>query len=703
MCGLLALCAAAAAQDSGEKKAPRRPFQPEDVHRVKEVSDIAISPNGQWVAYSVRTTDVEKDRRMSDLWMVNWEGSTRLQLTHTEDSSEGHPRFSPDGKYLAFLAARGDGTQGGDGESDDPKGKSQVWLLNRAGGEAERLTELAGGVSGFEWSPDSTRLVLVSRDPEKKDDDPDGEDAAGDGASDEASDEPEKKHDTPDPIVIDRYQFKRDGQGYLGDRYQRLYLFDVAERTSTVLTKGAFDSTQPVWGPRGDVIAFTSKRQGDPDRHNNTDIYVVDAKEGAAARQVTTWEGPDSSPSFSPNGLEIAYLQGGPPKYSGYDPAQVAVIGINGGQSRLPTEEIDRNMAAPRWSLDGKTIYFLVADDRIRAVESVPAEGGKVERLYPTPDLRGVVREVEIGLEGPVALASFAQMPAEIYRLSDGTAMTDHNAELREQIEWAEVEGFDSVSEDGVSVGSMLLRPPGYEEGKAYPTIAYVHGGPVSQDGYDFDATSQVLAAAGYLVVNPNYRGSAGRGREFSRAIYADWGNLEIQDIHAVMDNLVEQGLSDPERLGIGGWSYGGMNTNYAIATDTRFSAAVSGAAISNMITGYGTDQYIVQYENELGLPWEGIDDYLKISFPFFHANRIVTPTLFMCGEKDYNVPVINSEQMYQALRSLEVPTQLVIYPGQFHGLSKPSYIQDRLERMIDWYDKYLEKGTGTTPETSSN
>ena len=160
------------------------------------------------------------------------------------------------------------------------------------------------------------------------------------------------------------------------------------------------------------------------------------------------------------------------------------------------------------------------------------------------------------------------------------------------------------------------------------------------------------------------------------------------------MDKLVEEGLADPERLGIGGWSYGGINTNFAIATDTRFAAAVSGASASNYIAGYGTDQYIRVYEDELGLPWESPESYLKLSYPFLHADRIETPTLFMCGELDFNVPLINSEQMYQALRSLNVPTQLVIYPGENHGLSKPSYIQDRLERMIEWYARYL--GTGS-------
>ncbi len=655
----------------------RRLFQPEDVHRIKHVGDIAISPDGEWIAYRVGTTNVDKDESTSDLFMVNWNGSTRIQLTHTEDSGEGHPRFSPDGKYLAFVAARGDGKSE---ESDDPKGKSQVWRLNRSGGDAERLTEMPGGVSSFEWSPDSTRLVLVSRDPEEQEED--------------AAETETVSHDTPKPIVIDRYQFKQDGLGYLGDRYQRLYVFDLESREASLLTPGSYDSTQPAWGPDGDIIAFSSKRQGDPDRHENSDIYVIETSANALARQVTTWEGPDSNPVFSPDGRQIAYLQDGPPKYSGYDPSQIAVISVKGGEPFLPTSELDRNISSPRWSPDGKTLHFLVADDRTQTLASVPSEGGNVERAYPADTLPGVVRSFAIGHNGVVAVTTFGQRPAEIYRANDGKALSDHNRELRESIDWATVESFDAVSKDGVMVGSMLLKPSGYRDGVRYPTIAYVHGGPLGQDGYEFDTTSQMLAAQGYLVVNPNYRGSSGRGREFSRAIYADWGGLEIQDIHAVMDKLVEEGLADPERLGIGGWSYGGINTNFAIATDTRFAAAVSGASASNYIAGYGTDQYIRVYENELGLPWESPESYLKLSYPFLHADRIETPTLFMCGELDFNVPLINSEQMYQALRSLNVPTQLVIYPGENHGLSKPSYIQDRLERMIEWYARYL--GTGS-------
>jgi len=647
----------------------RRPFQPDDIHRLKDVGDIAISPDGEWVAYSVGTTNVDKDETSSDLFMVNWDRSTRIQLTHTEDSSEGSPRFSPDGKYLAFITSRSDGESE---ESDDPKTKSQVWLFNRSGGEALRLTELEGGVSSFEWSPDSRRLVIVSMDPEEK------------------ADEDGPSHDTPKPIVIDRYQFKQDKIGYLGNRYQRLYLFEIETATAVSLTPGPYHSTQPAWGPDSDIIAFTSKRQGDPDRHDNSDIYLIDAVEGAEPRQLTNWEGPDDSPAFSPDGRKIAYLQGGPPKYSGYDPSQIAVISVDGGPPALPTSELNRYLSSPRWSRDGRKLHFVIEDDRMNSVVSMSSSGGKIKSLFPGASTPGAVYSFEVGRKGIATVASFPQRPAEIYRASDGSALSDHNQEFRDSIEWASVEGFDSISKDGTAIGSMLLKPPGYEEGVRYPMIAYIHGGPVGQDRYEFDVTAQALAAEGYLVVNPNYRGSNGHGREFSRAIYLDWGNLEIQDIHSAVDKLVADGLADPERLGIGGWSYGGMSTNYAIATDTRFAAAASGAGIANMLTGYGTDQYIKQYEGELGPPWESIDAYLKISYPFYNADRIETPTLFMCGEKDFNVPLINSEQMYQALRSLNVPTQLVIYPGQFHGLSKPSYNQDRLERLIGWYGQYL-------------
>jgi dipeptidyl aminopeptidase/acylaminoacyl peptidase len=679
------------------KDEARRLFVPADVHDLRNVSDLAISPEGDWVAYSVETTDIDEDRRNSDLYMVSWNGETRVQLTHTEKHSEAHPRFSPDGKYLAFIASRGN-----EDDEKDPKSKAQIWLLNRVGGEAQRVTELPGGVSDFEWAPGGQRLVLASSDPDP--DEVEMEDASGEtGGEGNGSKSEKKKSKTPKPIVINRYQFKRDEVGYLVDRYERLYLFDLATRKATLLTEGAFDSNQPAWSPDGKWIAFTSKRPGegqpDPDRTVNTDIYLLEAREGAKARKLTEWTGADSQPVWSPDGTKIAYVQGPVEKYDFYGPSQVAVLPIAAGASTsanptLPSEALDRSVSSLRWSLDGQTLFFGFDDDRESFVGSVPAVGGVIERLKLAESAlaTSIVYAFEVGRKGIAVLATSPTHPPEIFRLGDGLALSDHNRALRERIAWAKVRGIDATSADGTRIGAMLYEPPGKRRRKPLPTIAFIHGGPVGQDAYNFDWMAQAFAAAGYLVVQPNYRGSSGRGAEFSRTLYAKWAD-GIQDIHAVLDHLIAEGLSDPQRLGIGGWSYGGINTNYAIATDTRFSAAVSGSGIGNLLTGYGTDQYIWQYEGEVGKPWveEDLARYLELSFPFFHADRIQTPTLFMCGEKDFNVPLINSEQMYQALKSLGVPTELVIYPGQYHGLSVPSYLEDRVVRMIAWYDAHLK------------
>ncbi len=669
----------------------RRLFEPADVHRLFYVSDLAISPEGDWVAYNVETTDLDEDRYSSDLYMVSWDGETRVQLTHTEKYSETHPRFSPDGKHLAFIASRGDGD-----DEEGPKSKAQVWLLNRAGGEAQRVTELPGGVSRFEWAPGGQRLVLVSGDPDPVE----TEDASG---GDDESKPEKKKSDTPKPIVVNRYQFKRDREGYLVDRYERLYLFDLATRKATLLTEGAFDSYQPTWSPDGKWIAFTSKRpserQPDPDRTLNTDIYLLEAREGAKARKLTEWTGADSQPVWSPDGTKIAYVQGPVEKYTGYGSSQLAVLPIAAGASTsasptLPSEALDRSVSNLRWSLDGQTLFFGFDDDRERFVGSVPAAGGKIERLKLAESAlaTSIVNAFEVGRKGIAVLATSPTHPPEIFRLGDGLALSDHNRALREQIAWAKVRGIDVTSKDGTRVGAILYEPPGKRLRKPLPTIAHIHGGPFGQDAYGFDWMAQSFAAAGYLVVQPNYRGSSGRGADFSRTLYQKWGD-GVQDIHAVMDYLVAEGLSDPQRLGIGGWSYGGINTNYAIATDTRFRAAVSGAGAANLIAGYGTDQYIHDYEGEVGKPWveEDLARYIERSFPFFHADRIQTPTLFICGENDFNVPLINSEQMYMALRSLGIPTELVIYPGQYHGLSVPSYLEDRVVRWIAWYDAHLK------------
>ena len=225
---------------------------------------------------------------------------------------------------------------------------------------------------------------------------------------------------------------------------------------------------------------------------------------------------------------------------------------------------------------------------------------------------------------------------------------------------------------------------------KKLPLVLFIHGGPVAQDEFGFDLTRQIYAAAGYAVAAVNYRGSSGRGANYTKCIYGDWGNKEVKDIIGVADYLIQLGIADPSKMAIAGWSYGGILTNYTIATDHRFKAAVSGAGSSLMLSFYGTDQYISQYEPELGKPWENLQKWIDVSYPFFKVKEIKTPTLFMASQADFNVPVVGAEQMYQAFKSVGLPTQLIIYPNQNHGIRVPSYLVHRYQSHLEWFKKYL-------------
>jgi dipeptidyl aminopeptidase/acylaminoacyl peptidase len=289
--------------------------------------------------------------------------------------------------------------------------------------------------------------------------------------------------------------------------------------------------------------------------------------------------------------------------------------------------------------------------------------------------------------------------PAEIFAL-EGSAfrqLTTHNDALVKELRLATTENFQSTSKDGTAVHSIIVKPAEYEAGRRYPMILLIHGGPNGQDEHDFNFQRQFLAAQGYVVLSVNYRGSAGRGTAYQKAIFADWGHLEVVDLLGAVDEAVRQGIADPARLGIAGWSYGGISTTFTIASDPRFKAAVSGAGAALWMSLYGMDQYIIQYDHELGPPWKSRALWERLSYPFYNADKIKTPTLFLGGEKDFNVPIAGGEQMYQALKSLEVPTELVIYPGQFHGLTVPSYERDRLQRYVNWFDKYLKPAGAAT------
>jgi len=294
---------------------------------------------------------------------------------------------------------------------------------------------------------------------------------------------------------------------------------------------------------------------------------------------------------------------------------------------------------------------------------------------------------------------------AEIYAFENGTLrkLTTHNDALLAELTLAPTEDLEAKSKDGNDVHGLLTKSAEWKQGSPVPMILFIHGGPNSQDAHGFDFVRQFAAAHRYAVLNVNYRGSSGRGQDYSKAIAADWGHLEVDDLQAGVDDVVRRGIADPTRLGVGGWSYGGILTDYLIASDTRFKAAISGAGTAFTVAFYGTDQYIIQYDYEIGPPWDpqAWASYQKISYPFLHADRIKTPTLFLGGERDFNLPVQGGQQMYQALKSLGVETELVIYPNEFHGITRPSYVRDRYERYLAWYDRYLKKAAATTTSSA--
>lgn len=638
-----------------------RPVRPADLFQLRDVGAARISPDGQWIAYTVTSVDSAKDKTDGDVWMVSWDGARTLKMAGSPEG-ESNPRWSPDNRYLSFVSGRYE-SKGG-----------QIWLLDRAGGEAVRLTNLKGGVSEYEWSPDGTRIALVSHDPDPDDAKPDS-----------------LKSKNPKPVVIDRYAYKRDGDGYLDRRRDHVYIVDVVSRKAEQITTGDFDDRQVRWSPDGRKLAFVSERTGgDADRFNNSDLFVVDAAPGATPVKLTTWAGPDEGPAWSPDGKSIAYLQASEPQLSAYTQNTIAVIPAAGGTARLIATSLDRDVSNLAWTSDGAALRFLLGDDRAQHLAQVSVADGTVTRIV---DGRRVVTSFDASANGRVVLnTGTAQRSAEVHAWDNGAlrVLTHVNDSLFARLSVATTEDVQFRNKDGLTVGGLLVKPAGFDPSKKYPLLLRIHGGPNGQDQHLFNFEREVFAAQGYVVLAVNYRGSSGRGQAWKKAIFADWGNKEVQDLLAGVDHVLSLGFVDPERLGIGGWSYGGILTDYTIATTTRFKAATSGAGSALQTTMYGTDQYIYQYENELGAPWKNPKLWEKLSYPFYKADRITTPTLFLGGEKDFNVPISGGEQMYQALKSLNVPTQLVVYPGQFHGISRPSFRLDLLDRYLGWYNRYL-------------
>lgn len=649
---------------------PDRSFTIDDAMALRDVSDPRMSPDGKWIAYVVEHADTEKDELVKTIHVVSTEGGESRPMT-SADRSATTPRWSPDGRYLAFLAKK----------AGDDEARTQVWTLDLRGGEAQAWTDVEQGISGYDWAPSGERMLLLIQDLSAED--------LEAKRAEEAGEKPR-----PLPHVIDRLQFKRDRVGYLDRSRTHLYVMDRRGVEPRQLTFGDYDSGQPAWSPDGKHIAFVSNRTEEPDSNQNTDIWIVPADgERAQPRQLTTNPGPDYSPAWSHDGKSIAYVTVTEPDIIWYATNHLAVIPVRGGEPRLPLLDLDRNVSDPVFSPDDRSILFRLEDSAEEQLARVDLATGEVERLV-AGDL--AIGRFDLHDSGRAAvLVSTPQVPTEVFLWNgnDHRRLTYTNELALGAVKLGDVRNVTFPSRDGTMIEGFIFTPPDYVSGRRYPTLLRIHGGPVSQFDFSFSAQAQLFAANGYVVVRANPRGSSGYGQAFSHAIWADWGNKDFEDVLAGVDFAIEEGYADPDRLGVGGWSYGGMLTNYVITKSQRFEGAITGASEVLYVSNYGHDHYQYHWEQELGLPWEHRDAWERIS-PFNSVENVTTPTLIMGGADDWNVPINNSEQFYQALRRLGVDTQLVVYPGEAHGIQRPSFIRDRYERYLAWYDRTVRKGS---------
>jgi dipeptidyl aminopeptidase/acylaminoacyl peptidase len=645
---------------AADTAAGHRTLNADDFYRIQDLGEPQVSPDGLWVAYVVTTNDRQADEARSAIWMVSWDGSQRLALTAAADGTD-KPRWSPDGRYLSFIA--------------NPSGsdKAQIMLLDRRGGDARQLTSLSGDIGEYSWSPDGKRLALAMEE-------------ADAGAA-------------PKPMVIDALHFKQDEGGYRTQgRNKHLYLIDVeSKHLEPLTTDPAFNEDLPQWSPDGRQIAFIQTHEQGADQDGREDVDVIQSAAGSTPRKIARPYAPNTQKlAWSPNGTQIAYLQGLEPKFNAYIQDRLALVPAAGGVSRSLTDKLDRAVMSYAFAPDSASITVTVEDDGTIYPARVDLASGSITRSVPAGPF--VVSSLSSAAGHTALLQSNDGAPAEVYALESGQLrkLTTHNDALLSELQLGAVEDIRFKSKDGTEVHGNVVKPPGFVPGRKYPTILWIHGGPNGQDehslvldGYQFEP--QMFAARGFVVLRVNYRGGSGRGIAFAKAIFADWGHKEVEDLLAGVDYLVAQGTADSKRLAVGGWSYGGILTDYTIASDTRFKVAISGAGSANQLTTYGADEYVMQYNNELGPPWSNPALWIKVSYPFFHADRIHTPTLFLGGDKDFNVPVIGGEQMYQSLRTLGVPAQLVVYPGQHHVFTRPSFVKDLADRMSAWLDRYIK------------
>jgi dipeptidyl aminopeptidase/acylaminoacyl peptidase len=631
-----------------------------DLLKVAGVSAPRISPDGARVAYTVSETKMEKDKEWksaTQVWVAPTNRSAKSRQYTRGDKSATAPEWSPDGTLLAFLSDR---------EKD---GERQVWMMMADGGEAWVVTSHKGGVSGFRFSPDGKQLLLSATDQPSKD-------------------EEERKKLKDDTMVIDH-----------DIKMTHLWLWNLEKKDEKRLTEGDFTVSDPQWSPDGTRITYTARPTPRADDGALSDVWMVTIA-GGEKKKLASGDGASDNARWSPDGQWIAFT-GSADRDPGPSTAYLYLLPAAGGTPKQLTTKFDLSVGTPVWSRDGKTIYF--STNLLEAIEvySCDIATGSVKQLSRRGGSTGIT---EISRDGKTIVGTLSgpKQPAEIYSSNPGfttfNPITDHNAWLKEYA-LGDSEIVRWKSKDGTEIEGLLTKPVGYAAGAKAPFLLNPHGGPTGASINNFNGTVQVLAANGFAVLQPNFRGSTGKGLAFAQANKNTWGKGDYEDCMSGVDAMIANGIADPDRLGAFGWSYGGYMTFWILTQTDRFKAVSPGAGLTNIYSMYSqTDihRYLNWFYSDKA-PWEAQDLYWDRS-PMKYVGNVKTPTMIMHGQVDTRVPIAQAQEFYQALVERKVPVEFVVYPRENHGFTEPRHQMDRVRRYVRFFAKYLNAPVITEP-----
>lgn len=660
---------------------PKHPITIDDLFNIKLVSDAQISPDGKTVAFVLTTPDLEGDKYSAHIWLGPSDGSAPARQFTFGEGKDRSPRWSPDGKWIAFASDR------------DKEKKDQLYRISINGGEAIRLTDDANKPSAPAWSPDGTMIAYTSKVVTKE------------------SKKTNDQRDDSDAKSYTRLNYKSNDEGFWDYGWRQVCVWRIADGKSQQLTRGMYNHGAPAWSPDSKTLVFAANRSPKADVQLWNDLWSVPAK-GGGLKRLTRRKGPASAPSFSPDGKSIAFF-GHENEYATVTESRVYVMPSRGGKAIQVSKGFDRTLGVslasdlrspdqgqppPAWSKDGKTIYFLATECGTTNIFSVSSNGGAVKSVT-----RG--NQHIIGYSYSRAANRFAFVASDALKPNDvfvSTAsgaskkITNVNVDSLANVQMSKPEKF-VVMNEGTVIEGWLMKPMKWKAGRKFPAVLQIHGGPHSAYGETFFHEFQVLCAQGYAVVFCNPRGSAGYGQEFAACIGKDWGGRDYRDIMAVWDfALRKYSWIDEKRSGVAGGSYGGYMTSWIVTHTDRFKAAVSMRALNNWYSFYGTSDIGHFFASEWyvgGEPWNNAEEYIAHS-PIAHVANCKTPTLILHSEKDFRCPIEQGEQFYIALKKLGVSTEFVRFPDETHELSrsgKPKHRKERLERIAAWFAKYLK------------